>query len=269
MIVTYEEVNGVRIGVYRDLRGKGPVLVFIHGFPGQISNWKYQLDYFRGKLPVVAYDQRGFGTSDKPERVSFEEYLSDLEALLRKLDLKDEDVILIGHSFGGMVSEWYAGTHTVRGLVLIGSLVEMRPDLMDRIIWNFPSFLWKPLLFSDNFLTRRLYRKLFFSPHTSEDVFEDFMRDNKEYIELLPPHVFRYSKYYINHSAEDVLRSIKCPTLVIVGQDDIVTPPRESERIHELVSSSRLVVLERSGHMVLYERPDEVNQLIEEFVRGL
>ncbi len=269
MKIIHEEVNGIRIGVYKDLEGEGPVLTFIHGFPGQISNWKYQLEYFRGKFSLVAYDQRGFGTSDKPERVSFKEYLSDLEALLRKLGLKDEDVVLIGHSFGGMVSEWYAGAHPVKGLVLIGSLVEMKPDVTDRIIWHLPPFLWKPPLFSDNFLTRRLYRKMFFSPSTPEEVFKDFMRDNKEYIESLPAHVFRYSRYYVNHSAEEALKRIKCPTLIIVGEDDVVTPPRESERIHRLVPNSKLIVLERSGHMVLYEKPDEINQLIENFVKEL
>ncbi len=267
--LTFIEVNGVKLGVYYRLKDTGPVLVFIHGYPGQISNWKYLLNYFEGRYSVIAYDQRGFGSSDKPQVVSFQDYLGDLREILRSLGIDERNSILIGHSFGGLVAEWYAGEHEIKGLVLIGSIVEVKASLMDRILWGTPPWLWKWLLYTDNPLTRRLYRNLFFSPSTPYEVFEDFMEDNRDYIEGLPGYVFQYGKYYRGNNAEEILKKVKCPTLILVGRDDRVTPPEESKRIHELIPHSRLVILENSGHMVLYERPSELNKLIEEFILSI
>ncbi|MCD6244938.1 MAG: alpha/beta hydrolase [Candidatus Korarchaeota archaeon] len=267
--LTFMEINGIKLGIYYRLKEGGPVLVFIHGYPGQISNWKYLLRYFEERCSVVAYDQRGFGSSDKPQIVSFHDYINDLRELLRTLGIDEKDSILIGHSFGGLVAEWYTGEHEVKGLVLIGSIVEVKASLMDKILWNTPPWLWKWLLYTDNPLTRRLYRNLFFSPSTPYEVFKEFMEDNRDYIEGLPGYVFQYGKYYCGNNAEGVLKKISCPTLILVGRDDRVTPPEESRRIHELIPHSKLVILENSGHMVLYERPSELNRLIEEFILSI
>ena len=57
--------------------------------------------------------------------------------------------------------------------------------------------------------------------------------------------------------------------LVIVGEDDKVTPKDESIKIHELLPNSRLAIIERAGHLILYEKADDLNKLIEEFVEEL
>ena len=56
---------------------------------------------------------------------------------------------------------------------------------------------------------------------------------------------------------------------MIVGEDDKVTPKDESIKIHELLPNSRLVILERAGHLILYERADDLNKLMEDFVEEL
>ncbi len=245
------------------------VLVFLHGSPGQISNWKYQIAYLREKYRVVAYDQRGYGGSDKPEVVCLEDYLRDLDSLLDKLGIAPEKSILIGHSFGGMITQAYAAEKRIMGLVLIGSLVKYKPDTLDKIIWYLPAVLWKPILFKKNPLTVRLYRSVFFSSKTPDNIFEDFMEDNTEYIESLPAHVYRYSKYYRDYDASTLLKEIKCPTLIVVGEDDKVTPPDYSREIAELIPQSKLVVVKDAGHLVLYEKAEEINRLIEEFIKTL
>lgn len=245
------------------------VLVFLHGSPGQISNWKYQIAYLREKYRVVAYDQRGYGGSDKPEVVCLEDYLRDLDSLLDKLGIAPEKSILIGHSFGGMIAQAYAAERRIMGLVLIGSLVKYKPDTLDKIIWYLPAVLWKPILFKKNPLTVRLYRSVFFSSKTPDNIFEDFMEDNTEYIESLPAHVYRYSKYYRDYDASTLLKEIKCPTLIVVGEDDKVTPPDYSREIAELIPQSKLVIVKDAGHLVLYEKAEEINRLIEEFIETL
>lgn len=105
-----------------------------------------------------------------------------------------EDAIIIGHSFGAMVAQSYASKRNIRGLVLIGSLTRMKPDITDYITRYLPPFIWKNILYTENILTRRIYRDLMFSPETPEEVFKEFIEDSKEYLKTLPPHVYRYSK---------------------------------------------------------------------------
>jgi len=269
----FVELNGLKIQVYDSSKRysyQTPLtMIFLHGSPGQISNWKYQISYFEGKYRVIAYDQRGYGRSDKPIEVTLNDYLDDLTSLMSKLDISAEDAVLIGHSFGGMVAQSYARDHVIKGLVLIGSLVKTKPDIIDKIIWHLPPIFWRRLFFTENPFTRKMYRDLFFSPSTPDEIFEEFLEDNKEYLESLPAHVFRYMKFFQDYDASNWLSEVNAPTLIIVGEDDKVTPKDESIKIHELLPNSRLVILEKAGHLVLYERAGDLNKLIDEFIKEL
>jgi len=267
------DVNGVKLRVYDSSREKqydeAITLVFLHGSPGQISNWKYQLRYFKEYYRVIAFDQRGYGMSSKPRVVSIDDYLSDLDELLNRLNVNAKDTVLLGHSFGGMIAQIYAAHHNVKGLVLIGSLVKLKASLIDKFIWNTPPLLWRKLLFTDNPLTRRLYRKLFFSSKTSAEIFREFMEDNRQYIESLPGYVFQYEKYFRDYDATSILPKISCPALIIVGREDKVTPVEQSQQIHKLIPNSKLIIIDDAGHLVLYEKPNELNKIIHDFIKTL
>ncbi|HIE22692.1 MAG TPA: alpha/beta hydrolase [Candidatus Korarchaeota archaeon] len=250
-------------------RGTKPVLVFLHGMPGQISNWKYQLSYFCGRYWCVAYDQRGYGESDKPLRVSLKDYLLDLDEILAHLGVSSEDVVLIGHSFGAMVAQTYARDRKLKGLVLIGSLIKWEVSTLDKIIELLPPFFWKKILFTKNPLTVRVYRNMFFSPRTPKSVFEEFMRDNERYISQLPAHVHRYWKFFSDYDASPWLKDVEVKALIMVGADDKVTPPSWSKEIHRLMPNSKLVVIDGAGHLIMYEKPELVNREIEGFIRSL
>ncbi len=245
-------------------------LVFLRGFPGQMSNWKYQVWFFEQTYRTIVYDQRGFGKSDKPLKVSFENYISDLDAVLEKREVEVENTVIVGHSFGAMVAQSYASRRNVMGLVLIGSLRKMKPDITDYIIWYTPSFIWKKIFFTENILTRRMYRNLMFSPKTPDEVFEEFVGDNREYLEtLLPPHVYRYGKYLVHYDTTGDLGKIKAPTLVLVGGHDKVTTPKENVEIAKLILNSKIIVIKNAGHLILCEKPKELNRTIQEFIEEI
>jgi len=270
---SYISIDGLRINLY-DSAGERSYedersLIFLHGMPGQISNWKYQIKYFEERYRVIAYDQRGFGKSDKPKSVRLQDYLDDLDRIMARTGVKPENAVIIGHSFGGMIAQAYAREKAIRGLILVGSLTKIKPDIIDKITWYLPSVFWGRLFFHENPLTRRVYRDMFFSPSTPAEVFEEFLRDNKEYLESLPAHAFRYGKYFTDYDASKWLHEVRAPTLIVVGRDDKVTPPSESEKISRLIPNSKLIVVENAGHLILYERHEELNRLIEEFVQKL
>ncbi len=248
---------------------KGLTLVFLHGMPGQISNWKKQLKYFCDKCRCIVYDQRGYGASDKPSKVSIDDYLQDLEEVLKHYNLKPEEVVLIGHSFGSVVAQTYARNVEVKGLVLIGSLPKWVVTLSDKLIEKLPSLFWRKLLFTKNPLTVSLYKKMFFSPTTPEEVFHEFMEDNEEYISNLPVHVHRYFKYFKHYNASSWLKEIRTPTLIVVGEHDRVTPPEWSKQIHQQIPGSEIKIIKGAGHLVLYEKPQELNEIIDEYLNKI
>lgn len=136
-------------------------------------------------------------------------------------------------------------------------------------MWYMPSILWKPLLFTDNPLTRILYPKVFLSPSTPLSVLEEFYEDNEDYLRKLPASTFRYERFFRGYDATVWLHEIKAPTLVVVGKDDSLTPSEENAKIHELIDGSRLVVIDNAGHLVLYEKTDELNWAIMRFLGDL
>ena len=63
--------------------------------------------------------------------------------------------------------------------------------------------------------------------------------------------------------------TIDVPTLIIVGEEDVLTPPRESEAMHAAIAGSRLEVIPRAGHASNFERPAAFNQVMVEFLRAV
>ncbi len=237
--------------------------------PGQLTNWRYQIERLERRWRIVAYDMRGYGESDKPERVTFEDYLLDLGEVMGRLGIGPEDAVLVGHSFGGMVAQAFARGRDLKGLILVGSAVRHSGGAVEWIVRRLPAILWQPLLFRPNRFTIGFYRRLFFSPKSPPKAFEEFMEDNADYISGLPAHVHRYSEMLRGYNAEPWLGEVKCPTLVVVARDDRVTPVDQSRRIAELIPNSELVVVDGAGHLILYEKPDLLNSLIENFVGAL
>ena len=74
------------------------------------------------------------------------------------------------------------------------------------------------------------------------------------------------SKSAVRHNLEDKLYQIKCPTQLIWGRNDNVTPPEVAEKFHELIENSRLAWIDRCGHAPMMERPEQFNEVLEAFL---
>jgi len=67
----------------------------------------------------------------------------------------------------------------------------------------------------------------------------------------------------------DTLATIDVPTLIVVGGEDVLTPPSEAEILHEAIRGSRLEVIEHAGHVSNMERPAAFNHVLSEFLASL
>jgi YbgC/YbaW family acyl-CoA thioester hydrolase len=115
-------VNGVSLAV--EVRGEGPAVLFVHGYPFDHTIWRDQIDALDG-YRRIALDLRGMGRSDAPDLgYSMGIYAADIAALLDVLGI--EDVVLCGLSMGGyVIFEFLRGwRHRVRGVVLMDTRAE-------------------------------------------------------------------------------------------------------------------------------------------------
>src|ERR1035438_5433196 len=119
----FAEVNGIRLHYVS--AGKGPLILFLHGFPEFWYEWKNQLAEFGQDHLAVAPDMRGYNLSDKPSEV--EQYqvrilIEDVRALAEHLGHKKK-FILVGHDWGGAVAWAYAMAHpeTLEKLVIVNA----------------------------------------------------------------------------------------------------------------------------------------------------
>ena len=77
------------------------------------------------------------------------------------------------------------------------------------------------------------------------------------------------SKSAVRNNLSDRLHEIKCPTLLIWGRNDSVTPPFVGEKFHELIAQSRLVWVEECGHAPMMEHPQRFNEILDAFLKDI
>ncbi len=121
-------VNGVHLAY--ESRGKGPALVFLHGFMGSLTTWRDHLPAFESAYRVITVDLLGHGRSDSPadpERYRMEQCCDDLAVLFHKLGL--DRLFLVGYSMGGRVAMSFAAAHPEQVSALV--LESASPGLAD------------------------------------------------------------------------------------------------------------------------------------------
>lgn len=233
-------------------RDAAQTMVFIHGFGGRAAYWENQLEHFQADYRVIALDLRGHGYSDAPTeadgaRYDVPELVADIEAALAVLQVPQR-FILVCHSFGGALSAWYLKQNPgrVSALVIISSAVRFKLRWLGRAVLRIPPGIltrirnFLPLL---GFNAARLYP---------------------------PAHVV----YLQNRNGLSVwdgtehLRNIKIPTMVILGQRDILFSHTSYKEVARLIPDVEEVVIQVSAHQVMVERPDAVNRSIERFLQA-
>lgn len=259
-------INGVEIA-YID-RGAGPVLMLVHGFPLDHSMWDAQIDVFAEQYRVIAVDLRGFGQSQVVEGTTDMESLADdLQALLDALRI-DEPVVPVGLSMGGYVAFQFALKYPrrLRGLVLcdtraMGDTPEVadgRRQAAELVIADGPRSLvdsMMPRLFAEATVAQ--------SPEMVDSLRRIMMETDRQTIATAALGMAR------RPDVRPRLGEIECPTLVVVGEQDAISPVDEMRAIAEGIPHSRFVEIADSGHMSPMEKPNEFNSAVLEFLASV
>ncbi|HID88588.1 MAG TPA: alpha/beta hydrolase [Anaerolineae bacterium] len=233
--------------------GGGPAVVLIHGAGGSHLAWPPALR----RLPSVttyAVDLPGHGRSGGTGRERIEEYAADLVGFLDALGI--EQAVLIGHSMGGAIAQTVALAHPRRvdGLVLLATAARLRvaPAILEGLETDFER-------------TIRLISQWAWGPGADPL----WIERGREMMEACGPHVLR--KDFLACDRFDIrnrVTEISCPTLVLVGSEDRMTPLRFGQWLADQLPKGKFVLVEGAGHMLMLERPQEVLEVVTAFLLG-
>jgi len=216
--------------------------VFLHGFGGQATQWRYQLQKYALENRVIAFDQRGHGLSDAPASgYDMDTIQQDLIAALAVLKVTGR-VVVVGHSFGGAVAAEFAARQPerVERLILIATAGQFNLNPLYSFGLSLPvSILRLARPFTE--------RWLFAAPHALKAWFRETL-----------------SKWI----GWDLYAKITVPTLVLRGHRDIVFEQPLFERVAKSIIGAEDVNIGTSGHMVMLERREAVNRALDRFLAG-
>ncbi|MBL7183521.1 MAG: alpha/beta hydrolase [Anaerolineae bacterium] len=233
-----------------DVRGERN-LVLVHGAGGSHLDWPAALRRLRG-ANVYDPDLPGHGRSEGPGRSSIAAYRDFLLAFLDALGL--ERVTVVGHSMGGAIALDFALHYPDRlvSLILVGSGARLRvaPAILTGILSDFEA-------------TVGLVCDYAFGPGATEQL----RRLGRQRLLKTPAEVLHGDYAACDaFDAMERLGEVRCPTLVIGGTADMLTPPKYSVYLRDHIPGAELVLVDAAGHMVMLEKPEVVSKIIFRFI---
>jgi 3-oxoadipate enol-lactonase len=241
-----------------------PAVVLLHGFPLDGTMWDDQLDALAARYRAVVPDLRGHGRSEAPPGpYLMAEHVADVRALLDRLGI--ERAALVGLSMGGYVTMNFLAAHPER--VWAAALVDTRAEGDTELTKQNRALQAQDVLANGMgpFIEAAIPRM--YAPRTIRERPQLVERYRRIVERARPPAVAAaLGGLAARPDVTDVLRGVTCPVLVVVGSEDILTPPADARHITEAAPNARLEVIEGAGHLANIEAPEEVNRLLLDFL---
>jgi len=235
--------------------GEGEPLLLLHGLFGALSNFADLVEHFRKQYKVIVpllplFDLDIFHTT-----------VGGLEKHVQKfIELRDyHNIHLLGNSLGGHVALVHILKHPerIKSLILTGSSGLFENGMGD----SYPKR-------GDRDYIKKKTEVTFYDPAmaTKELVDEVFEITNNR-IKVIK--IIALAKSAIRNNLGEELNQIKQPTLLIWGNNDIITPPFVGQEFQKLIPNSELYYIDKCGHAPMMEVPDEFNRILEAFLQKL
>jgi 2-hydroxy-6-oxonona-2,4-dienedioate hydrolase len=246
------------IGQFKYLEeGEGEILLLLHGLFGTLSNFDALIDDFKSEYKVIV---PVLPIYEAPIRELSVDYLMHYTLnFLKDKGYEGQKMHVLGNSLGGHVALFLTLAH---------------PELVKSLTLTGSSGLFENTL-GDTFPKRQNYQ---FIQRKTEYTFYDPNVASKELVDELfeivnnnekAMRVVAVARSAIRDNVENKLHNIKCPTLLVWGKQDRITPPFVGEDFHKGIANSQLNFINRSGHAPMMERPEEFNIILDKFLKNV
>ena len=230
-------------------KGEGQVIILLHGLMGGLSNFKDVIDFFSSKNYKVVIPELPIYTLPLKETsvTVFSDFLEDFVKFK-----KFNNPILLGNSLGGHIGLIFSNKNPnlVKSLVLTGSSGLYENSMGE----SYPK--------RENYeYIKRKTEEVFYNPKVAtkeivDEVFETVNNRDKLVRTL------SIAKSAIRHNMSSDLPNIETPTLLIWGENDLVTPPEVAVEFNSLLPNSELIWIKKCGHAPMMEHPKEFNRIL-------
>ena len=258
------------INIYYEVKGKKDsvhCIAFLNGVMASASSWALLTPLFINMgWRVILHDFRGQLNSDKPEGpYTFKDHVEDAKALFEHLGVNK--VHLVGTSYGGEVAMKFAIEYPemVKSITVIDSVSELDTNLKDLVkTWkelcdsgDGETFFWgmAPAIYSSKFLNDN---------HDLLAHRAQAIKDNPG--EYLEGQKILYDTFHDDVYMTDQLDRIKCPALIVCGENDTLKPPKFSKIIADNIAKSEYIIIPDCGHVVIFEKPKVLESALVGFI---
>ncbi len=231
-----------------------PNLVFIHGAGGDKTQWGKQKSFFQQHgWGIISLSLPSHGQSSPSKSLIMDDYVETVHEII--INQKLENVNLIGHSMGGAIALQFVLQYPrsiIDRLILIGTGAKLKvaPAFFDAIEADFDRFL-------------ELLGRLAFHKRTIAQI----KLNNETVLRKNGGRIFLQDFIICDHfDVRSELHKVVNKTLIIVGQDDQMTPLKYSTFLHKNIKNSQLTIIPEAGHYVFQEKPLAVNNEIYKFI---
>ena len=233
-------------------RGSGEIIILLHGLFGALSNWKNVVDTFSKKYRVII--PRIPLTEVDVKEANLESLTKSVSNFIEKFKLKN--FTLIGNSLGGHIGLIYTiqNPAKVKRLVLTGSsgLYEnsFGGSFPKRGDYNYINERVNHTFYNPDILTKKYVDNIF-----------ETLNNNEKCLNIIT--IARSAQ---RNNLAKKLYKIKCPTFLIWGLNDTITPPSVAHQFNKMIPKSKLKFIDRCCHAPMMERPKKFNSILKSFL---
>jgi pimeloyl-ACP methyl ester carboxylesterase len=259
------KVNNAEIA-YRD-EGAGEPIVFLHAFPLNQTMWDEQVAALAPTYRVITFDWRGFGQSGLGTTDSImPAFADDLAELLNQLQI--ERATICGLSMGGYAAFAFYRTYAsrVKALILCDTRAAADTDEGKRGRYEMAEVARSKGAAA---IAEKMIPRLLGDTTLQSNV--DAAKRVRGMIETAHAEGIAQALFGMARRGDstDLLPRIDCPTLIIVGNEDKLTPQSEAEKMSRLIKTAKLEVIGEAGHLSNLEQPITFNLAVSEFLNQL
>ncbi|HEY3247126.1 MAG TPA: alpha/beta fold hydrolase [bacterium] len=259
----YASTNGIQL--YYETRGRGTPLVLVSGLGADAHFWYRQVPALSEAHEVITFDNRGACRSAKPdEPYSIRMLAEDVAGLLDALEIPA--VRLVGASLGGFVVQEFALTHPERTAQVVLCCTSFGGPHSEPI----PAETTQVLLDRTGDPGRDL--RVFLAVQFATDFPQTHPAEIDDYVAWRVAHpqpLFAYQRQLMAaaaHDTEERIGDLHAPVLILHGERDRVVPVENARLLAARIPGARLHIFPDAGHLFLWERADDANRLIRDFL---